>query len=244
MVIKMGQTYRRTSITDRRRKRQLEVRKQLMLMIGIVLAIFVLIGMVVHSLRDREASTRADDTITNTKYIDKEPQFDVQLLQINDYSRPGIAIDKVNGIVVHYTANPGTTARQNRDYFDGLATSHATYASSHFVIGLGGEIIQCIPCNEMSYASNERNGDTISIECCIADESGKFNDATYQSLIQLTTWLMGRYDLSTDDVIRHYDVTGKACPKYFVDHPAAWEQFHEDLVEYIDRYGVEKEKNK
>ena len=92
----------------------------------------------------------------------------------------------------------------------------------------------------MSYASNERNGDTISIECCIPDDSGKFNDATYQSLVQLTAWLMGRYDLSADDVIRHYDVTGKNCPKYFVDHPVAWDQFKEDLVKYIDRYGVEK----
>ena len=85
--------------------------------------------------------------------------------------------------------------------------------------------MQCIPCNEISYASNNRNSDTISIECCIEDETGKFNDSTYQSLIELTTWLMGRYDLSADDVIRHYDVTGKKCPLYFVEHEDAWEQF-------------------
>ncbi|MFR8755306.1 MAG: hypothetical protein ACLVG5_00555 [Clostridium sp.] len=38
--------------------------------------------------------------------------------------------------MVHYTANPGTTAQQNRDYFEGLKDSHETHASSHFVIGL------------------------------------------------------------------------------------------------------------
>ena len=120
----------------------------------------------------------------------------MQLLTPNPYSRPQKALEKVNGIVVHYTANPGTSARQNRDYFNGLAETKKTKASSHFVIGLEGEIVQCIPCNEISYASNNRNSDTISIECCIEDETGKFNDSTYQSLIELTTWLMGRYDLN------------------------------------------------
>ena len=146
----------------------------------------------------------------------------------------------VNGIVVHYTANPGTTAQQNRDYFEGLAQSGETHASSHFVIGISGEIIQCIPCNEIAYASNERNADTISIECCIPDDTGKFTDETYQSLVHLVTWLMGRYDLTTDDVIRHYDVTGKACPKYYVENEAAWEQFKSDLVDYIETNGIAK----
>ena len=177
----------------------------------------------------------------SVNYITIQPKLDVQLLTPNPYSRPQKALEKVNGIVVHYTANPGTSARQNRDYFNGLAETKKTKASSHFVIGLEGEIVQCIPCNEISYASNNRNSDTISIECCIEDETGKFNDSTYQSLIELTTWLMGRYDLSADDVIRHYDVTGKKCPLYFVEHEDAWEQFHKDLDTYIEENGVPKE---
>ena len=104
------------------------------------------------------------------------------------------------------------------------------------------EIIQCIPCNEIAYASNERNADTISIECCIPDDTGKFTDATYGSLVHLVTWLMGRYDLTTDDVIRHYDVTGKACPKYYVENEAAWEQFKSDLVDYIETNGIAKQR--
>ena len=81
-----------------------------------------------------------------------QPEMDVQLLDINPYSRPGTTIDHVNGIVVHYTANPGSTAQDNRDYFNGLKDSHETSASSNFVIGLEGEIIQCIPTWEMAYA--------------------------------------------------------------------------------------------
>lgn len=174
------------------------------------------------------------------KYVAMPPDYQVELLDINEYSRPGTALPQVNGIVIHYTANPGTTAEQNRSYFQNLKDTGETYASSHFVIGLGGEIVQCIPCNEIAYASNERNEDTISIECCIPDETGKFNDATYQSLVQLVTWLMGRYDLTTEDVIRHYDVTGKACPKYYVENEEEWLQFKEDLLTYIDTNGIAK----
>ncbi len=159
------------------------------------------------------------------------PELDVQLLTINPESRPGIALEKIDGIVVHYTANPGTTAQNNRDYFEGLKDSHETQASSHFVIGMDGEIIQCIPSTEIAYASNDRNGDTLSIECCHPDESGKFTDATYRSLVELTAWLCRRFGIDpASGIIRHYDITGKVCPKYFVDHEDAWESFLRDVA--------------
>lgn len=64
----------------------------------------------------------------------------VDLLTPNEFSRPQLALEKVNAIVVHYTANPGTTAAQNRSYFEGLKDTGLTHASSHFIIGLDGEI--------------------------------------------------------------------------------------------------------
>lgn len=158
-----------------------------------------------------------------------EPEIDVQLLDINPYSRPGIQSDGITGIVIHYTANPGSSAQENRDYFNGLQYSHETEASSNFVIGLEGEIIQCVPTWEVAYASNERNYDSVSIEVCHPDESGKFTKASYKSLVQLTAWLCVKYDLTADDVIRHYDVTGKNCPKYFVENEDAWDEFRENV---------------
>ena len=169
-----------------------------------------------------------------------QPEMDVQLLDVNPYSRPGTTIDHVNGIVVHYTANPGSTAQDNRDYFNGLKDSHETSASSNFVIGLEGEIIQCIPTWEMAYASNDRNADTISIECCHPDESGAFQEVTYQSLVELVAFLCGKFNLTMDNVIRHYDVTGKDFPKYFVENSNAWSDFKTDLLTYIDTYVIEK----
>ena len=165
----------------------------------------------------------------------ERPPLDVQLLTINEYSRPGIPLEQVNGIVIHYTANPGTSAQDNRDYFEGLKNSHTTKASSHFIIGLEGEIVQCIPCNEWAYASNERNEDTISIECCIPDESGEFSKQTYDSLVELVSWLCFRYGLTQKDLLRHYDITGKNCPKYYVQNEDAWESFCEDVNIYMEK---------
>lgn len=238
--------YNEEQIRARYERRKKERTRQLLIRagicIGVVLVVLIIVLIFVKSISSDKATEKqnTEDAILLHKYIDQQPTLDVQLLDVNKYSRPGLQLEKVNGIVVHYTANPGTTAQQNRDYFQGLAQSGKTYASSHFVIGLEGEIVQCIPCSEISYASNDRNNDTISIECCIEDETGKFNSKTYDSLIRLTTWLMGRYELRTADVIRHYDVTGKACPKYFVYHEDSWEQFHKDLIDYIEKNGVDK----
>ena len=124
----------------------------------------------------------------------------------------------------------------NRDYFENLKDTHTTKVSSNFVIGLEGEIIQCIPPSEIACASNSRNTDPVSIECCHPDETGKFTDATYDSLVQLTAFLCSKFNLTENDVIRHYDITGKDCPKYFVENEAAWETFRSDVGAVLAEY--------
>ena len=161
------------------------------------------------------------------------PYIDVELLTPNPYSRPQIPVEQVNYIAIHYTANPGSTAMSNRNYFENLATTQENKVSSHFVVGLDGEVVQCIPTSEMSYATNARNVDTISIECCHPDETGQFNDETYNSAVKLTAWLCTRFGLNSDQVIRHYDVTGKDCPKYYVENPDAWFQMKSDIAAQI-----------
>lgn len=175
------------------------------------------------------------------KVILQDPDYQVNLLTPNPYSRPQTALEEVKGVVVHYTANPGTTAAQNRSYFESLKDTQKTKASSHFVVGLEGEIVQCIPSTEMSYASNDRNVDTLSIECCHKDETGQFTQETYDTLVELTAWLCGKFNLPVDSVIRHYDVTGKECPIYYVKNEDAWERFKKDVQEYLDTYGTEPE---
>ncbi len=202
------------------------------------LAVFLLAAILFRLLEHRGAAPRSEQAGQVQEGNIPRPNLDVQLLTVNEYSRPGTALSKVRGIVIHYTGNPGTGAQANRNYFEGLKDSHVTKASSHFVIGLNGEIIQCIPSSEIAYASNARNKDTIAIECCIADDTGRFGAATYDAMVHLTAWLVEHFGLRVEDVIRHYDVTGKACPKYFVEFPAAWEQFLADVQDYLVSYEV------
>ncbi len=61
---------------------------------------------------------------------------DVQLIDIDGASRRGVKLEEINDIVVHYVGNPGTTAQQNRNYFNNPDSE----VSSHFVIGLDGEV--------------------------------------------------------------------------------------------------------
>lgn len=149
-------------------------------------------------------------------------------IRVGGPSRRGTRLEDFNAVVVHYVGNPGTTAQQNRNYFDNPLSE----VSSHFVVGLEGEIIQCLPLNEFSAASNHRNRDTISIEVCHPDDTGVFNQATYDSLVKLTAWLLDVGNLDNDCVIRHYDVTGKECPRYFVRHPEEWTAFCRAVTDY------------
>lgn len=176
--------------------------------------------------------------IPDTKRVEKAQELvlpewvEEQLIHKHTTARTGIVLEDINNIVIHYVGNPNTTAENNRNYFDNPTTT----VSSHFVVGLQGEIIQCVPIYERSAASNHRNKDTISIETCHPDESGKFNEATYNSLVKLTAYLCYEFDLKADDVIRHYDVTGKICPKYYVENESEWDNFKKDVEKAIDDY--------
>ena len=133
--------------SSRTRKRRTSKRGRCALIISVA-AFFILLCCVIVSFILRN---NRDNTVQAQKIL---PKLSIQtkLIQKNKYSRPGIALRKVKGVVVHYTANPGTDAEDNRNYFNNLpklnaGKQKATYASSHFVIGLEGQIVQCIPLN-------------------------------------------------------------------------------------------------
>lgn len=235
---------------ERRRRRRREVLLARIFVFGgfavILIAVIVFVFQLFKSGGKTEnvLSEQNEEQLRKTeivKIVKAAPDFDVQLLTPNEYSRPQIPTEEIKNLVVHYTANPGTTAQQNRNFFESLKDTHETSVSSHFVIGMDGEIIQCIPTSERAYASNDRNFDTVSIECCHPDSDGKFTKATYESLIKLTAYLCGKFNLEADDIIRHYDVTGKACPKFYVENEEAWNIYIKDVKEYIEEYGEEVE---
>ncbi len=168
------------------------------------------------------------------KQFNRHPDWTEDFLTVSEYSRPGEPLKEVNNIFVHYTANRGTSAAQNRSYFENLKDTHDVRgASAHFIIGIEGEILQIVPLDEIAYAVQTRNEDSISIECCYKYDNGQFTQETYDSLIKLLAWLVDTYELEPDDILRHYDCGGKKCPLYYVENEDSWRILKKDVGEQI-----------
>lgn len=218
----------------RRRRKKIIIRR---LFILAVLVLFIICAMGVYTLVknifvENPKPARADeiDRVEIAKELQMPEWVDVQLIHKHSSARSGAKLKDIKNIVIHYVGNPMTTAQNNRDYFD----KPDTEVSSHFVVGLEGEIIQCVPLDEKSAASNHRNKDTISIEVCHSDESGKFSEETYLALIKLVSHLCNHLSLDETDVIRHYDITGKNCPKYYVENEDKWKALKKDIKEALN----------
>ena len=203
----------------RRRGRKRNFRLPVRYLLAGVLAVGLAAGLIWR------ASGPEAEGVAMPDYVTRE------LLTVNQWSRPGTPLEKIDGVVIHYVGNPGTSAEANRNYFESLSSgADGVYASSHFIVGLEGEVLECVPLTEIAYASNSRNQDTVSIEVCHPDETGEFSTVTYDRVVELTAWLCREFHLDPEtDVIRHYDVTGKDCPRYYVENPEAWERLLLDV---------------
>lgn len=135
-------------------------------------------------------------------------------------------------IVWHYTANDGDTDEANGKYFN----TPNRNASAHYFVD-DDSITQSVPDNYVAWSvggsrySNYKttggaklygiatNSNTLNIELCDTQKNGKYNvsDKTLANAIALTKDLMKKYNIPIENIIRHFDVTGKSCPAYYVD---------------------------
>lgn len=228
-----------SSIQRRRAKRRQVYLYRLcaFLVIGVCLIlIYQTTGAVYRMMHHEKAEEEKGIVKVVSEKLEKKriepPSIIVDYLEPNEFSRPGTELKQIKSVFVHYTANPGTSAQQNRSYFANLAQTQERSASAHFIIGYDGELIQCIPLEEQAYAVATRNEDSVSIECCYLDEDGEFTQETYDTLVHTLAWLMQEYHLSSDDILRHYDCGGKKCPLYYVEHEDAWEKLLADVEDY------------
>lgn len=243
---------RRARAERQRRRRQARIRRyiRIALLCASILAGIIMLGSFLKvPASTAEASTPVEAAADAVQQIEKQieetagtriqglpadvyaahPSWTEDFLTVNEYSRPGDPLTEVKNIFVHYTANPGTSAAQNRSYFEQLKDNHERSASAHFIIGYDGEILQCVPLDEIAYAVQTRNEDSISIECCYKADNGQFTQETYDSLIRLLKWLTDAYNLEPDDILRHYDCGGKKCPIYYTEHEDAWNRLKQDV---------------
>lgn len=222
---------RQAYIRELRRKRQ---KRKLIIVFILFLFSCVLLGWTISLSVGKKAVAKNvsfyEGELTLSEIDAEKPDWTIDYLTLNEYSRPGEALTEVKNIFVHYTANPGTSAKQNRSYFEQLKDTQERSASAHFIIGYEGEIIQCIPFDEIGYAVQTRNYDSISIECCYLNKDGSFTQKTYDSLIKLVVYLLDKYNLNAEDVLRHYDCGGKKCPLYYVNNPDEWDKLKEDIA--------------
>lgn len=149
-------------------------------------------------------------------------------------------------LVLHYTANNGDTALSNCKYFSGANRN----ASAHYFVDEKGvyrsvrDMNVAWHCGSMNGYKHKycRNTNSIGIEMCSRqDKDGKFyiKEETIANAIELTQYLMEKYDIPVENVIRHYDVTGKMCPRPFVEDEMLWLDFKERLEEEeVKRYNT------
>ena len=138
-------------------------------------------------------------------------------------------------LYIHYVGALGD-AKANIDYYNQLTTDDA---SADFYCGFAGDIWQYNMDIEHRYCwavgggrqspyggqyyGIAKNANGISIEMCVRSKTGKaptnpndpnwyFEKATVDAAVKLAKYLMQKYNIPPERVIRHFDVNGKYCP--------------------------------
>lgn len=179
-----------------------------------------------------------------SKFSEKPLVITDKFLTVNKWSRPGIKKkNDPKGIEIHWVANPNTSAIANWNYFESRKGGKFDFGSTQYIIDLLGQIFRCIPDDEIAYSSGSKTYkdgivsklgnppyyNTVSIELTHPDWSGKPTKETYNSCVDLCVNLCTKYKLTAANIYRHYDITGKDCPKYYVENPAEWAKFKDEV---------------
>ena len=148
----------------------------------------------------------------------------------------------IKHLVYHYTANDGDTYEANAKYFH----NNVVKASAHRFVDDDSVTIS-VPDNYVAwhcggglqgskghtYYKKCTNTNSIGIEMCDTIKNGKYevSSKTRANAIALGKELIKKYGIKKDNVIRHFDVTGKNCPAYFVKDEEAWIKFRNEIFE-------------
>ena len=162
-------------------------------------------------------------------------------IPIDNYRRKGIKM-KPTYITIHSTANPSSYAQNERNWL--VNSANTRQASWHYCID-DKEIVEAIPPNEVAFhAGNEKgNYNSIGIEMC---ESGN-REKVINDTIKFTRELMKKYNIPTENVVRHYDWTKKECPGILkFDNWRGWANFKtklSDIDHWAEKYYQDLIKN-
>ena len=150
-------------------------------------------------------------------------------------------VGAIKYLVVHYVGATGS-AKDNAIYYSREYVGN----SAHFFVGHASEngaVYESVPPAARAWHCGSetgiykhpdcRNDNSIGIElCCKYDETNGwyFEEATLAAAAELIKSLMAEYGIKKENILRHYDVTGKGCPAPLLD-AAAWDAFLGRLAE-------------
>lgn len=161
-----------------------------------------------------------------------------RLLTKVNFSNSNRGAGQIKYLVKHYVGATGG-AKANCEYFQAYRG-----ASAHYFVGHNGEIWQCVEendtawhCGAKSYKHKScRNSNSIGVELCVKkDKNGKwyYTDETKKAAVKLFAYLMDKYGIDVDHVLRHYDVTGKICGEPDVRKGnTVWKEFQKAIAPY------------
>ena len=151
----------------------------------------------------------------------------------------------VSFLVYHYVGATGG-GKANAKYYH---SADGVGASAHYFVGHaseGAEIWSSVPeadtawhCGAKTYKHRScRNANSIGIEMCChqrPDGTWYIDEETMAAAAELGRDILARYAIPMDHVLRHYDVTGKLCPRPLIDE-GAWADFKKRLEEETMTY--------
>ncbi len=166
----------------------------------------------------------------------------------NKYSRPETPMGEVLAIVIHWAGNAGKPAQHTWNWFEGHQHDKA-YGSAHFCID-DVEELYTVPVGEVAYHAGPHskatffakkkfnyqysNDHSIGLELSHPEWDGIFLPDTIWRAANICASLCIMFHLSPlEDIIRHFDVTGKDCPHWYVDDEEAWEDFKMNTLDLM-----------
>ena len=162
-------------------------------------------------------------------------------MEINEYHgvyNIGQRSENVKYIVCHYVGNgdssPGN-ALNNCKYFAGGDRG----SSAHYFVDDGGIWEYANPseyytwhCGDGHGAYGITNRNSVGIEVCI-DGDTPYTETEIGYLTELVGYLMDRFDVPADRVVRHYDASRKACPYFYTPYGSGGDRAWNELWQRI-----------
>lgn len=149
------------------------------------------------------------------------------------------SLKSIIGLVIHSTSGTRDTAKNECDFF---ATGNTRNAGANSFADYQGKTGMSVPCNYIAWSVGDKNGkgtyygtlnnaNTISIELCGVEKRDP-SDAQIKALKKLVRYY-GKKCPNIKYIVRHYDITTKACPTRYrgsAHNNAKWQKLKSELM--------------